>query len=163
MVDVTNLRPYFVADDGSLPEIGVFFHRPAQAVRAFEELFALGARDSTPGGALVHDRLGGGRDRPFAGPGDASLAANGTLEGFRVLLSGIVSDGVELPSLGVWFDDGSVDLDYRMGPAWGDAEIVALVSLLRRLRKLEGEISITWWGSSGQSAFHEAIENYGGN
>lgn len=63
-------------------------------------------------------------------PDAARLVAAGEAQTFHHCIEGIMAGGVELPVLGVgvWPDD--IELDYRMGPEWGLAQIAGFFELL---------------------------------
>ncbi|ROU05095.1 hypothetical protein [Lysobacter enzymogenes] len=151
------LGEYFQDDDGSLPEIELRFAQPALLVAALEYLFGLpGAYDASRDTAcvwnLIHDR-----EEPYRSPQDARRVASGELAAFHRLLRAAQVDGCVLPDLGVFVSGEELILDYRMGPQWGESEIVALLRLLARLRKRGAQVAVPWWGESGERAFADAI------
>lgn len=148
------LRPYFTTDDGSLPDITVSYADSAGVPSAFAHLF-------TCGGRIVNARTVWMRDseseKLVAGPADAESVIAGTADSFHVLLTGVVCAGVELPDLGVFVFPNSLDIDYRMGPQWGDEQVHGLIELLRQLRGMGGEVAVTWWGENGARDFSAAL------
>jgi hypothetical protein len=150
------LLPYFVTNDGSLPEIEVTFSDPAASTRAFHELFRLGADDVTHDGGKIWV-LDGEYERSFEGPTDADLVVLGKVQPFHVVLGGVKLAAVNLPELGVFFGINGLTIDYRMGPEWSALHIAAFVMLLRTFKDLGATISAPWWGSSAEHLFNEVI------
>ena len=113
------LREFFATDDGSLPEIRLNFSEPRAVARGLEFL-----RD---------------RSRSYT-PANPEVAESGA---FHVTLAGIRSAGVTLPDLGLFVFPDQLALDYRMGPAWGEAEVECLFALLRTLIQLDPAASLS--------------------
>ena len=150
------LSRYFEHDDGSLPEIEVTFSDPSRVSAAFAHLYACGARDVTPGGGCLCIRAEQ-IERPFAGPDDAALVANGIADPFHVVLASVTGKDSPIPDLGVLVFTNSLTLDYRMGQDWGANEVRSLVSLLVQLQALGGNVSVPWWETDGQRDFQAAL------
>ncbi|MHC3750865.1 hypothetical protein ACYKDZ_18505 [Stutzerimonas stutzeri] len=62
-----------------------------------------------------------------------------------------------LPDLGVLVMPSSLNIDYRMGSAWGASEVNALPILLKELCGLGGTLVAPWWGAEGEHEFTEAL------
>lgn len=152
------LRDYFVDDDGSLPEIELHFVQPPLLVSALEYLFGLpGARDVTPAGCAVWNNFED-REEPYRSPQDAQRVLSGELASFHRLLGFARVEATMLPDLGVFVSPGELNLNYRMGPHWGEAEIGALLRLLARLRERGARVAVPWWRAAGERAFLAAME-----
>lgn len=151
------LAGYFSHDDGTLPEIELYFARSADMPSAFARLFTLGAR---VGCGSLWDKASG-CETPFTGPQDASRVSDGVVEPFHVLAKGINIDGQPLPDLGVMVCKHGLTLDYRMGPDWDAPRIDALLSLLRQLRQQGGQVRIPWWQADGEQDFLQALGRSG--
>lgn len=152
-----DLSEYFVTDDGSLPEVQVCFSDPSLVPVAFKHLYDRGARNVTVNGGYLWIKSSDS-EKPFSGYEDASLVASGAAEAFHVVLGGITGSSFPIPDLGVFISTHSLDLDYRMGPAWGQSEIQSFLALLAQLRELGGQISIPWWGADGEQDFLAALD-----
>ena len=148
-----DLSRYFEIDDGSLPEIEVEFSSAESLQRAFRHFFYLGAENIAVNGSylwLRNER----REEPFTGPGDAWLVTDGKADSFHVVLGSINVDSHELPALGVYVDPLTLVIDYRMGQDWSRVKVGALISLLKSLIALGGNVSVAkWWGANGQDDF----------
>ena len=150
------LLRYFDTDDGSLPEIEVVFSSPEKVSQAFELLLESNARNVTAGGGYLWVKASQ-EEKPFTGSGDAALVISETAEPFHVVLAGIISANYTLPDLGVLVTPAGLTIDYRMGVAWREAEVKALLVLLKNLCALGGTLSNPWWGIDGERAFTEAL------
>ena len=150
------LLQYFDTDDGSLPEITVTFADPSQVIRAFEHLFACGARNVSVGGGNLW-LTASQSEKSFSGASDAALVISGAADSFHVVLAGVDCSGCSIPDLGVFVDPDSLTLDYRMGSVWREPEIHSLLELLRQFRTLGGVVSVPWWGVRGEQAFMAAL------
>ncbi len=64
-------------------------------------------------------------------PNAAALVASGQAEAFRMLVAGIVANGVPLPPVGVFVWPDTIELDYRMGSDWGPDQVAGFFELLR--------------------------------
>jgi len=113
------LREFFDTDDGSLPEIRLNFSDPRAVTRGLEFL-----RD--------HSRS--------HTPASPEVAESGA---FHVVLAGVRSAGVTLPDLGLFVFPDQLALDYRMGPAWGAAEVEGLFALIESLVHLDPTASLS--------------------
>ena len=60
----------------------------------------------------------------------ASLVAQGEAEPFHHCIDIVMADGVKLPTLGVFVFGNLIELDYRMGPEWGPAQVAGFFQLL---------------------------------
>jgi hypothetical protein len=147
---------YFDTDDGSLPEVEVRYSNSDKVLQAFEFLFASNARNVTAGGGYLWIKASQ-KEKPFTGSGDASLVACESAEPFHVVLADITIDNCKLPDLGVLVMLSSLTIDYRMGSAWGQPEISALLMLLKELCSLGGTLVAPWWGAEGEHEFAEAL------
>ncbi|MUV14646.1 hypothetical protein [Noviluteimonas gilva] len=151
------LRAYFEEDDGSLPEVDIAFASDAGLLQAFDLLYSLSSANVASGEAHIHEREQA-RDRRFEGPEDARRMLAGQVDPFHVLLADIDVAGQRIPDLGVFVFPGRLCLDYRMGQAWTDARIDALLQLLVQLEALGGRVSVPGWEDSGEDEFRKAIE-----
>ena len=150
--DGLDLCPYFVDDDGTLPELELRFASPDGAARAFARLFDLGAVDASRGEALVEVDDSAAL-RTFAGPEDAARVAEGTVRPFHLVVDSIVVDGVGLPDLGVLVESDRLTFDYRMGPEWGAETIDALLRLLGASCRDGAILATPWWGADAERVF----------
>lgn len=153
-----DLSYYFENDDGSLPEIEIEFSSAGSLQCAFTHLFDLGAENITINGSYLWLREEG-RDEPFSGPADAALVTEGKADPFHAVLGSISIGRHDLPDLGVLVAQSSLVIDYRMGPDWSRGRVEALLSLLRSLMALGGNVSVArWWGTDGQEKFRFYLE-----
>ena len=123
------VRECFDTDDGSLPGIVLDKLSPAgvAAVYAMLRQRSRMATDSpefwsrTQEASLPVDSV----------PNAATLVAGKLADAFHHCIAGVVAANVELPVLGVFVWPDAVELDYRMGPEWGPAQVVGFFELLR--------------------------------
>ncbi|MEJ1098497.1 MULTISPECIES: hypothetical protein [unclassified Pseudoxanthomonas] len=132
------------------------FADPSRVIRAFEHLFACGARNVSVGGGNLW-LTASQSEKSFSGAGDATLVISGAADSFHVVLAGVTCSGSSIPDLGVFVDPDSLTLDYRMGSSWGEPEIQSLLALLRQLMDLGGVVTIPWWGADGERTFLGAL------
>jgi hypothetical protein len=151
-----DLSEYFLADDGSLPEVQVGFSDPSLVPVAFKHLYDRGARNITVNGGYLWMNASDS-EKPFSGYEDAMLIASGAAEAFHVVLGGIAGSSTPIPDLGVFVFTDSLDFDYRMGPEWGQNEIQSFLTLLSQLCELGGQVSVPWWGAEGEQDFLAAL------
>ncbi|MGE8502900.1 MAG: hypothetical protein ACN6P1_11795 [Pseudomonas sp.] len=150
------LLRYFDTDDGSLPELEVRYSSPDKVSTAFEFLFANNARNVTASGGYLWINSSQ-KEKLFTGSCDAALVICESAEPFHVVLAGITIANCTLPDLGVLVMPSSLTIDYRMGCAWGESEINALLMLLKGLCALGGTLFAPWWGAEGEHEFTEAL------
>ena len=125
----------FTEDDGSLPGIGINNLSPA-GVSAIYRM--LRARSLVVGDSNVFWSLVEAMDKPVDSvPDPAIQVATRQAEAFHVLLASITVRGVVLPDIGVFIWPDAVELDYRMGPAWGMAQVVGFFELLKECCALD--------------------------
>lgn len=70
-------------------------------------------------------------------PGAAEMVATEKAEPFHHCVSGLRVGDVVLPVLGVFVFPTDIEIDYRMGPEWGQREGHAFFLLLRELIRCE--------------------------
>jgi hypothetical protein len=133
------LRFLFDTDDGSLPVIRLTGLGPEGVARIFDFLRSRATIDLD---VLFWHRILDREERLGAYPNPAQLVATGEADEFHVLARGLVFGGTTLPDLGVFVHPREVVLDYRMGPEWGEAEVLALFELLRQLTALDPGASV---------------------
>ena len=130
------LHDLFDTDDGSLPEFRVCYSNVDATIVGYALLRTRAARVVSRDAhfwSAVH-----GEDRPVDSvPNAAALVVAGDAEPFHVVLGGIRGHASEIPDLGVFVFPDQLALDYRMGPAWGPAELEALFELLAELTRLD--------------------------
>ena len=131
----------FDTDDGSLPEILVKYRRAEATAEGYGLLRSEAApgstEDATFWSTVEND------DRPVDSVQNAaSLVLSSESEAFHVVLAGIRSGDTVIPALGVFVFPDELALDYRMGKAWGAAEVEGLFRLLLRLLALDAGASI---------------------
>jgi hypothetical protein len=137
-----DLRDLFEIDDGSLPEIRVVYADRRAPVAGFGHLRKRAARVVTHNPSFWSNE----RNEDVAletVPDAAALVVSGSAEPFHVVLGGIESSGVVLPDLGVFVFSDALYLDYRMGPAWSEAEVRALFELLAELMAFDSQSSLS--------------------
>lgn len=76
-------------------------------------------------------------------PDAAALVAEGQAEPFHHCISGLIAGGVELPTLGVFVWQHTIELDYRMGGEWGPSQVAAFFELLRQCCALDAGAVVT--------------------
>jgi hypothetical protein len=128
------VRDCFAEDNGSLPgiEIGCLSKDELSAVylnlRKRSHLYSEAAefRSEVDQTSLPVDSV----------PDAAALVAECQAAPFHVSIDGLFVGGHELPLLGLFIFQDSIEIDYRMGPTWGPGEVNGLFLLLRELYKL---------------------------
>lgn len=157
---IDQIRHCFVHNDGSLPDIEL----SGLSGKEVEDIYAfLTSRSRVSTFETTFWDTIANRDVPVdSSRNAAALVANGRAEGFHVCLTGLHVDGVELPELGVFVFDDSIELDYRMGPEWTEAAILAFFELLFQLARIAPTLKLAP-GSEGvpdPEAFLHAWANY---
>lgn len=136
------LRDFFDADDGTLPEVRVDFRDSAATVSGYALLRRRAARvvsEKAYFWSKTHDEA-----RPLDSVSNAAaLVVSGEAEAFHVVFCGIQSGGVAIPDLGVFVFPDQLTLDYRMGLAWGPIQLAAFFRLLGELASLDPDASIS--------------------
>jgi hypothetical protein len=61
----------------------------------------------------------------------AAMVASEQAEPFHHCISGVIAAGVELPVLGVFVFQDTIELDYRMGNEWGLHQVAGFFELIR--------------------------------
>ena len=124
------VRECFEEDDGSLPGIELSPLTPA----GLSAVYALLRNRSQMAGsepATFWDRTAEQSISIDSVPDAAALVATGRADAFHHTIQGLRAAGVELPVLGLFVFPDSLEIDYRMGPEWGPAEVAGLFELLR--------------------------------
>jgi hypothetical protein len=80
--------------------------------------------------------------------------AHGTLPAFHVVFHGLRADGVEIPSIGAFFVEDELALDYRMGGHWTPSSVAAFATLINELRSVAGSHRVVT-RADGASQEHE--------
>src|SRR5262249_8158556 len=119
----------FDTDDGSLPGIEITNLSPDGVTTIYT---MLRARSRLAGEAPEFWSRNQGTSLPVDSvPNAAALVAAETAEPFHHCIAGLVAAGVELPVLGVFVWQDTVELDYRMGREWGPSQVAGFFELLR--------------------------------
>ena len=128
------IRGCFETDDGSLPSIeinGLSASDVALVYKNLRERSRLWDKD-----AVFWDV-----ERECQAPVDsvenaAVLVAQGRAESFHICLADLMVNSVALPDIGVFVFSDGIELDYRMGPDWTRARVLAFFELLCQLVNL---------------------------
>ena len=133
-------RHNFTDDDGSLP--GIEFSRlTPEGVRSLVDYFR---RHGTivSENATLYD-YSKQADVPLSELEDpAGLVLSGTAAPFHCCFGGMSNCGVEIPVLGLFVFQESVEIDYRMGAEWNSDNVEALFRLLAQLKSLAPEANV---------------------
>ena len=129
------VRECFEADDGSLPSIEIVNLSPTGVAAVYAMLRRRSRLTGEPPefwsrqdeASLPIDSV----------PNAAAMVAANHADAFHHTIAGLVAGGVELPVLGVFVWSNCVELDYRMGPEWGPAEVAGFFELLRDCCEIE--------------------------
>lgn len=151
------LASWFGPHDGSLFDLDIAFGSPGGVIAAFDALFARHGGRNVAKHACLWLRAEE-TEVPFTGPGDARRVIDGSVDGFHVLLGGLVVDGVALPDIGVCVHADMLGFDFAPGPEWSDAAIAAFIALLASLRIHGGRLDTTSAGIESTAAFRRAID-----
>lgn len=151
------LAPWFGPRDGSLFDVDIVFASPDDVIATFDALFARHGGRNVAKHASLWLRAEE-TEVPFTGPGDARRVIDGTIDGFHVLLGGLMVDSVPLPDIGVFVHADTLGFDIAPGPEWTDAAIAAFITLLASLRIHGGRLDATSAGSEGTVAFRREID-----
>lgn len=126
----------FNVDDGSLPSIEIAQLSPdgVQAIyamlRSRSRLYGDATRElwsRTLEASIPIDSV----------PNAAVLVTEGHADAFHFGLTSITAFGTELPELGVFVFPDCIELDYRMGPEWGPAQVAGFFELLHDCASLD--------------------------
>ena len=137
----SRLCQYFEHDDGSLPELELAYSDLAASVAAFNLLFSHSRFDFATGRATVYS-IQDNAEVSFPGGDAASQVVAGTIEPFHVLLPELTVEARTIPDLGVFFSQGRIVIDYRMGPSWAAQEIQDCMLLLSHCVAHGGDLSV---------------------
>lgn len=136
------LHDLFDTDDGSLPEIRVNYVATTATVVAYERLRRHAGRVVTEE-PYFWSKVDRSERELDSVPNAAALVVAGEAEPFHVVFGGIQAQGTTIPDLGVFVFPDQLALDYRMGPAWGSKELVALFELLAQLTALDSKATVS--------------------
>ena len=162
------LHDLFDTDDGSLPDIEINNLTP-QAIgdiytflRSRSELVGYNRHPETDRPCFWH-KLRQCDEELDSVPNAALLTANGTAEAFHFVVGGLTFNGTIVPNLGVFIFSDSIALDYRMGEAWGSAQLWALFDCLHQIQQIAPFAEIVL--SDGvqpevQQHFLDALQHY---
>lgn len=140
------IRDFFDTDDGSLPEIRIENLSGDTIVKAYAWIRSNSTLISVDAQFWhVPDQSDKHLD---VVPNATALVVAGVAEPFHFLAGGLSFQGTVIPDLGVFIFQDAIFLDYRMGPAWGEREVVALFELLRK---------ITGWDSNATISLEEYV------
>ena len=126
--DWREVRSCFSTDDGSLPSIEICNLTPS----GLSAIYGMLRRRSEMHGASP-EYWSNARETSVlvdAVPDAAWLVATGEATPFHHCVEGVVVGGVPLPVLGVFVFSDMIELNYRMGAAWGEAEVKSFFELL---------------------------------
>ncbi|ERN41600.1 hypothetical protein KR51_00018200 [Rubidibacter lacunae KORDI 51-2] len=124
----------FQHDDGSLPGIELANLLPGEVPALYEFLRDRSQIEGEMPTFWDHELE---QNRPISSvENPASLVVSGRADCFHYCISGVSVAGTELPVLGVFVFPDSVELDYRMGENWRQAQVLGLFSLLKELLSL---------------------------
>lgn len=131
---------FFDSNDGSLPEVRFTDVSDANLPHLFEHLQHHASTMSPAGFWDPRNQ----RDVAVADvPNAAALVAAGTVEPFRIMLSGVQVRGTRIPDIGVFVLRGEVALDYQPGAEWNESRFRALLDLICALRTIAPEASVS--------------------
>jgi hypothetical protein len=134
------LHSLFDTDDGSLPEIWI----DDLSDLGVENIFAfLRSRGTTlPEEPCYWDyRLQ--REMPIDSvPNAAQLVIQGEAAPFHVVMQGLSFSETTIPDLGIFIFSQRIIIDYRMGSAWGPAELIALFEMFKEIHRLDPDATI---------------------
>lgn len=134
------LHELFDTDDGSLPEIEVWFTRPESIPAAYGLIQKHAGCVITRAPTIQLD--GEPEERLLESVlNPAALVAAGRAHEFHLVFGGVERDGVPIPDLGVFVYHRTVCLDYRMGSEWTARSLRALFALLFDLAQLEPDVA----------------------
>lgn len=125
----------FRHDDGSLPSIELT-DVEAKELSAIYRMLRERSKLVGNGPATFWSRTEGRSMHVDSVADPAELVAKGESEAFHICLGGIHVAGEELPVLGLFVWPDSIELDYRMGPAWTSRKIACFFALLRECSEL---------------------------
>jgi hypothetical protein len=135
------LHDLFGTDDGSLPEVRINYSDP-EATSAGYALLRTRARMVSPENQLFCSITEDTAQPLDSVPNAAALVVTGEADPFHVVFGGIECNGVTIPDLGVFVFQDQLALDYRMGAAWGPAELQAFFQLLCELIAFDPKATI---------------------
>jgi len=135
------LRDLFETDDGSLTEINIKFKKSEAIVHGFA-LLRKRANKTIPENASFWSKVREEDQLVNSVPNAASLVVDDKAQPFHIVLSGIKSNGIEIPDLGVFIFQMQITIDYKMGHEWGPEELEAFFELLRDIAACDENSSV---------------------
>ena len=124
----------FQHDDGSLPGIELANLLPSEVPVLYQYLRDRSRLEGEMPTFWDHELA---QDRPVASvENPAALVVTGRADCFHHCVSGISIAGTVLPVIGVFVFPDSIELDYRMGKCWGQAQVLSFFSVLKELMSL---------------------------
>ena len=152
MLNIGKIRRIFGTNDGSLPDINFDFGQARVVGQAYALLQARATRLVSEH-AFYWSRNRGEETRIHFGENPALAFLDGDAEGFHVVFGGMqATSGAPIPDLGAFvLDAGFIALDYRMGPGWDEPAIVGLFELMRDMKALSNDVTISHTGNIFES------------
>lgn len=151
----------FIDDDGSLPGID-FRGLTAESVRSITNYF-FKSGELTDKSATFWDNRSE-KDIELTRVADpAELVTSGAACPFHCCFSGITWDQVELPILGLFVFQESIEIDYRMGSDWDPVRVDAFFRLIAFLASTAPEATVESAEQEGlpfPERFNEALDHY---
>ena len=122
----------FDTDDGSLPGI-LFSNLRPRSVQFIHDYFRINGTVETENPTIYIEKLAA--DVPLEDIADpAQVVIDGGSHSFHCCFKGVTNAAQEFPTLGLFIFADSVEIDYRMGPAWNRDNVNALFSFLAYLQ-----------------------------
>jgi hypothetical protein len=160
--DFESIASCLLYNDGSLPGIELKFGDPREIPTAYK--FLISSSTQTNPVASFWDTTRQCDVLVDSVPDAATLVIEGRADPFHYCLGGIRVAGFELPDLGIFVFPDGIELDWRMGPEWTEANILAFFELLHLLSEIAPSIEFADAGVEGLPepekffSFREAYE-----
>ncbi|MES2982644.1 MAG: hypothetical protein V4727_10050 [Verrucomicrobiota bacterium] len=151
----------FTADDGSLPGIDFTCLTP-ESVRAITDHFFRFGKLLHEDATFWDNRIE--QDVKISQVVDlGELVTSGAASSFHCCFTGISWNNVELPVLGLFVFEDSIEIDYRMGKEWLPEKVNAFFELLAHFISIAPETlvkSTECEGLRDPENFYEALDHY---
>lgn len=151
----------FTEDDGSLPGVD-FVGLTPESARSITDYFFRVGRLTGNNATLWNNKSK--QDVNLSGISDpAGLVTCGAADPFYCCFSGISWDQVELPVLGLFVFQESLEIDYRMGCEWNPDRVEAFFRLVAHLISIAPEAIVASTEQEGlpfPERFDEALDHY---
>jgi hypothetical protein len=156
-----NSKVNFSNDDGSLPGID-FTDLTPESVRSITDYFFRSGELTDPEATFWDNRIE--QDVKISEATDlGALVTSGEASSFHCCFRGILWNNIELPVLGLFVFENSIEIDFRMGEEWSHEKVDAFFGLLAHFISIAPEAMVKSTETEGlvdAKLFHNALDHY---